>query len=609
MRGRTHPKLKIFLTLGFVSILYSLCYAQNTDSLELELQSADDSLTASIYYQLIRAHEYSNPKKAIHYSRLSLTHPHNQEKSIQARTYINLGKVYKNISEYDSAVKVMLHGIRIAEEIDDHKMMAMGYNSLGVIFKINKEWDNALKYYRLSNEQCVLLEYPMGIGMTLSNIGTIYGARNEMDSAMKYYKQAAQIGEKYDLIDVQATSYNNIGEQYAKLDMEGKALPYFFKTLKCDSITNNLMGSVFTLLNIANSYKVLEDYSKAFEYFEIAKLRAEKVGSKQLMSMYYHGMSDTYERLGKNKEALTNFKLAKQLNDSIFNEEKSLQLVRMQTQYETEKKQLEIENLSQKSNIQQLEIQKKQGLIYWMVFGTLALLAFGILIFLQFKSKQKRKLDRAIIQEQKKGIDAVIHATEEERKRIAKDLHDGVGQQLSGLKLFFSKLKDDLITKKPEMKEQLIEFNQVLDEACTDVRSISHQMMPKTLTEQGLVAAIEDMLNKSLGLSNFEYEFEHYGIKGRFNERIEISIYRICQELINNVIKHSKAEHVSIQLIKNEKHLVLLVEDDGTGFLKKESKDGIGQLNMSSRINTLNGSFSYDSEPGRGTVATIRVPI
>lgn len=601
------------MKVGFLSLLFSLIsflsVGNKVDSLENQLKTADDSLTVSLYYNLILANEYSNPKKAIYYSLLSLKHPLNQGKAEQAKTLINLGKLYKNISLYDSATKCMLDGIRIAEEIGNQRMMAMGYNSLGIIFKSNSEWDNALKYYKLSHKTCSLLEYPNGIAMTLNNIGTIYDAKNQLDSAIYYYKKASQIGEKYDLIGVQAISYNNIGEHYAKRNLETEALPYFFKSLKCDSITNNQMGSVYTLLNIANSYKVLQKYPEAFEFFEKSRVVATNLGSTHLLILYHHGISDTYEKVGNEKLALENFKKYQHLNDSVFNEEKSLQLVKMRTQYETEKKELEIENLSQKNNIQELEIEKTQTQLIWSVIGIFSLVLLGAMSFFQYKTQQKRKLSEALVEEQQKGLKAVIHATEEERKRIAKDLHDGVGQQLSGLRLFFSTIKNDLEKKEPELKEELNNFEEVLDNTCTEVRSISHQMMPKTLMEKGLIEAIEDMLTKSLGLSKIDYNFEHFGIKARFEERLEISIYRICQELISNVIKHSKAEHVSIQLIKNKKHLVLLVEDDGRGFVKNKSNDGIGKLNMSSRINTLNGSFSYDSEPGKGTVATIRIPL
>jgi signal transduction histidine kinase len=233
----------------------------------------------------------------------------------------------------------------------------------------------------------------------------------------------------------------------------------------------------------------------------------------------------------------------------------------------------------------------------------------GLLGFLQFRNRQKRKYAEALVKEQQKGIDAVIVAEENERKRIAKDLHDGIGQQLSGLKLFYSKLRPHIERTESQLSNELEKFEEVLDSACTDVRSISHQMMPKVLLEKGLVEALEEMLNKSLGLGSIHYNFEHFNLQKRYNERIEISIYRICQELTNNIIKHSNASEVSVQLYENKNFLILHIEDNGVGFDSKNAKDGIGQLNMSSRINTLNGKFSIDSKPGRGTSATIKIPL
>ena len=140
--------------------------------------------------------------------------------------------------------------------------------------------------------------------------------------------------------------------------------------------------------------------------------------------------------------------------------------------------------------------------------------------------------------------------------------------------------------------------------------AISHQMMPKALKENGLVSAIEDMLNKSLAISKVEYSFNQIGLdEGRFDEALEIGLFRITQELINNIIKHSGATKVDVQISKTQKHSVLLVEDNGKGFKFDEKRDGIGLMNMKSRANTFNGEVNYETELNKGTVATIRVPL
>jgi signal transduction histidine kinase len=213
-----------------------------------------------------------------------------------------------------------------------------------------------------------------------------------------------------------------------------------------------------------------------------------------------------------------------------------------------------------------------------------------------------------MLQQKELYLKAIVETQEDERKRIAKDLHDGIGQTLSGIKLSLV----NIVSHMPEAmeKDKLSELSQVVDAACIDVRSISHQMMPRLLQEEGLIPSIADMLDKSFRLSKIQYNFEHFGMESRVKENIEISVYRICQELINNIIKHSEASQVNVQLFRNGKMLVLLVEDNGKGFMfDKQKSTGIGLMNISSRVETVHGEFNLEPSPHSGTLATIRIPI
>jgi signal transduction histidine kinase len=135
-------------------------------------------------------------------------------------------------------------------------------------------------------------------------------------------------------------------------------------------------------------------------------------------------------------------------------------------------------------------------------------------------------------------------------------------------------------------------------------------MMPRALQERGLLPAISDMLEKSLGLTAIRYKLEHYKVQDvRFDERVEVGVYRVCQELVSNIIKHSGATEVMVQLLFSKKYLILIVEDNGRGFSSENSSSGIGLMNMTSRINTVNGDITMEPSPESGTVATIRIPI
>ncbi len=219
--------------------------------------------------------------------------------------------------------------------------------------------------------------------------------------------------------------------------------------------------------------------------------------------------------------------------------------------------------------------------------------------------QQRNHYQLETIKAQEKGLEAVFNATEEERKRIAKDLHDGVGQQLSAVKRGFEELVKDL---KHDKRVKVNQLKDLVDQTAKETREISHQMMPRSLTEYGLVPSIEDSLNKTLKPSSIAFEFEHYNLKSRYDERKEVAVYRILQELINNVIKHSGASQVNVQLFENQSNLILIVEDNGDG-INHGSTDGVGILNIKNRLSYFKGRVNLEPSIESGTIATISIPI
>ncbi len=242
----------------------------------------------------------------------------------------------------------------------------------------------------------------------------------------------------------------------------------------------------------------------------------------------------------------------------------------------------------------------------FLILG-LATLVFGSVKYIRERRLLKKaeadaRVQAAVIEEQERGLKAVYEATEDERRRIAKDLHDGLGQQLTAIKMGFQRLS-------VATEDQEVNFlKKLIDETAREARDISHKMMPRSLVELGLVPAIEDMLSKSFRPMDVTYTFEHFNLDERYEERLEITIYRIIQELINNVIKHSEATTVAVQLFKNREQLILVVEDDGRG-LKETDQRGNGLLGIKHRLNALNGKVNWSPSPEAGTTATISIPI
>lgn len=205
---------------------------------------------------------------------------------------------------------------------------------------------------------------------------------------------------------------------------------------------------------------------------------------------------------------------------------------------------------------------------------------------------------------------AMLQGQEKERKRIAKELHDGFGPLLSAVKLNVESFGNDLCEIQNETRLKLENTIQLIDSIAEEMRSLSHDLMPKSLIDFGLKASIEGLCSRINKASKIQVNFFAPDNDERFDPLVEFGLYRITQELINNALKHSKANNLTIQLVRHDESILLMVEDDGQGFDFYEDKDkGIGLTNIEARTSALGGIFLLDSEIGKGVTATIEIPI
>lgn len=217
----------------------------------------------------------------------------------------------------------------------------------------------------------------------------------------------------------------------------------------------------------------------------------------------------------------------------------------------------------------------------------------------------RKKMEEDILQ-------AVLETEDKERSRIARDLHDGLTQNLTVSSLHFKGIQEDIEEALPaKIQEKYLTALRYLNESITESRNLSHHIMPKAIMDYGLVLSLEQLLGDLEDAVPVDFQLIE-NLKGeRLPAGTELHLYRICQEAIQNIIKYSKADKAVVQLLKHEKHLTLGIEDDGVGIdqSKKEERKGYGFKTMESRALSLAGRFSYESSPGKGTIIHIQIPL
>jgi signal transduction histidine kinase len=535
-------------------------------------------------------------------------------KKNQASYYHLLGNTYLYSGDYPNA-------------LDAYQIAYKGFESNQQILKMIKVLNNiGLVYSAIDNLEMAKKSYLEVISLATSNrlekqkisalinLGAVYLDLGDFDMNRKMLEQALQLSTEYNSHKFLGSIQNNLGNLAYYQGNYELALEHFSKALEINIARDNKHEQALCLSNKGWAYLMLNNKALCFESFNAALNLATSIGSAEKRMMALEGLADASEHFGDYKDALFYKNKFVALNDSLLGEKSKNKIAELQTLYESEKKENEIKDLKQEQAYHELTIRENElqiSQLNWQRFGLAAFILLMILVayisWRSLKTKKENEKNQALLIEREKGIQAVFDATEEERQRIAKDLHDGVGQQMSGLKLAWQNLTISSKNLTEEEKNKLHELSKILDSTAADVRDLSHRMMPKVLDAFGLVPAIDEMLEKAFTLSTIQYDFEHYNFDQRLPKKTELALFRICQELINNVIKHANANFVSIQLFKNQNQLILIVEDNGKGITANTNQDGHGLLNIKSRLNTINGQVNYEGSKDAGTTATIRI--
>jgi signal transduction histidine kinase len=291
----------------------------------------------------------------------------------------------------------------------------------------------------------------------------------------------------------------------------------------------------------------------------------------------------------------------------------------------TETASLNIELKKQLSELNiKLETERKQKLMQQQQFAInrrnttiaviAALFAGGMIIgyqsYSRYRLKQVAALQSAVLRQQDIATRDIIQAGEKERKRIATDLHDGVGQLFSAVRMNLSSLMERIVLTHADEQALAEKTLAMVDESCREVRTIAHQMMPDILLKTGLVPAIKDFANK-IDSQHLKINLEAYGLEERLDNNMEIVLYRVVQECINNVTKHSKASRLDINLTREGRDISVTIEDNGVGFnmADKMKFEGIGLRNIATRVKYLKGSVEVSSDQNKGTLVAIYIPL
>lgn len=514
-----------------------------------------------------------------------------------------IGMAYYFKGNYDSAAIYYYKAHDVLKKTGDQPKLAAVLNDLGKLYRKTRDLDRALQMYDEAYAIYRKLNDENGMATILNESGVVYEYKEDFDEAINRYKSSLAFREKMnDTIGI-AYSLNFIGGAYTQQKKFPEAEKYLLQSLELRKMLKDSFSIALSHSDLGYMYKEQENLEKANEQYVLSNAIASEMKFADLLLSNYKELAAISEKKKDFSLSLYYYKKQTALKDSIYSGEKMKQIEQLNAKYQSEKKE-------QQLKLQKAEISRKNYLLLGITAGAGLLVLFGFMFYRKRQWQNKMTLQAEVMKQQDLATKAIINAEENERKRIAADLHDGVGQMMSAAKMNLSAIENEIPFKDEIQKSNFERLIGLVDESCREIRSVSHQMMPNALLKSGLASAVKEFLDK-IDNRVIKINLHSEGLNERLDGNTETVLYRVIQECVNNVIKHSGANNLDISLIKDADGISATVEDNGCGFdtMDKQKFEGIGLKNISSRIGFLKGTVDFDSSPGKGTLVAIHVPI
>jgi two-component system, NarL family, sensor kinase len=556
----------------------------------------------------------SNYKEALtlHKKALTIRLPLGNDIDV-ASSYSKIGVCSYELADYMGAYRAALKALEIYERLDNKIYIAYTLNTMCAVSVKLEQYDKVMEYAQRAHKYAMESEDKGAQGAALNYLAAAFQGQGNINEAVKKQEAAYRVFESMPDSNYMASALCNLGYFHRLLYKDQEAVAYYKKALEIVEVTNDINSVALYNHNLASLYIDLKQYAEGKKHLETAERTAKGQSMNDVLMLVYRVYAELSIRTGKEEEAIEYIQKFAAIKDSIFSRETAKQFSEMKVKYETEKKETQNILLKNENDLKTAQLSRGKLLQVFMGSVIVTIIVISCLLFGRARLKQKQTLSAELLKQQELRSKAVIEAEEKERIRIARELHDGIGQQLSAAKLNISGLQGAIKSTDPTEITMLQNAIDLLDESVKEVRAVSHNMIPNALIKSGLVSAVREFIHRISSTGNLKVNLEIIGLKSRLETIVENILFRVLQELVNNIIKHAKATEVSIQFIRHEKELAIVIEDNGIGFdVEKQLgnvNEGIGLKNIESRVSFLKGEVIFDSYPGKGTTVTIEIPL
>lgn len=564
------------------------------------------------YEKIAVYHALADYKKALEYTFKSIeVADRNKNVYQKADSYRALFNMYYNLGEVENAIKYALYSIHFSDSIHYTENQVINYGNLARLYNDLEQFQKAVEYGLKGIEEGRKENNIKGLLVCINNTALAYRNLSENEKAETLWKEQLEIASAENFPRSASKALINLCILYAHTTQK-ELLNKHTAELNHYVLTNpdvrlSPIDKVFQ--HIINAYNFI--FQNSLEAAEDELDKGIQLATENEITFH---LSDLYLLKTKLKYAENNYPEAESYNrkyDSIqqilTSEVFSEYSLDLEKKYETHKKEQTIV-------LQSEQLKNRRFLIAVLLISIFGILVTAVVIYRNHKQKQiiqQQQINQLKTEKYLAATESVIKGEEQERTRLAKELHDGLGGMLSGIKYAFSNLKNNLVmtTDNAMSFERAIDM---LDTSIREMRRVAYNMMPEALLKFGLDAALRDFCSEINFAGSIKITYQSFGLKESIIEQSKsIAIYRIIQELINNALKHSGASEMLVQLSFDNEKMSITVEDNGKGFdvQQLEKANGIGWRNIRNRVDFIKGTLDIHSSENNGTSVLIEFDI
>lgn len=529
-----------------------------------------------------------------------------------AANYNNLGNIYHYLGEFDQTVQFHMRALAIFEEIRDTLSMILNLNNLGTLYYDNNQYIPAINFYLQSASLQEQLRDTLNLIDTYVSLANTYNRLKDPERTKMYLDRADEIfNEEIGLYGSLLLSDAKREFQVSQGNMQ-EALRFSTESIELAEKLGSAYDYTRVLTSRGELLSSLNKVPEALDAYSQAIDTANRYNYINLLERLYSGRIALYERNQQYYPAYLDLKHLTLIRDSLYRKERQEIIHEMEARYQNARKQQILEENEVTIARQEFRAARQRSLLIWIAVTSSGIL-FTVLLGIAFLQQRRKALETKVqnLEKEKelKSLKFIIEGEEKERSRLARELHDGVNGSLGAIKLLTGSGRENQGTSAGNLNK----IANLIDQVINEVREISHNLMPDIIIHYGLVEAIEKYLDR-ISHDRLKTEFQTYGEIEDIDVSLKMTLYRVVQELVRNIISHSGASEGLIQINRHEKNISMIVEDNGGGFnvldhSRSDKPAGIGLQSIYSRVNLLGGKIDIHSELNSGTSVHIDIPL